>query len=126
MRTIPFMCRPAPAVPTRKSGAKCSSPSRSGPTRSLRMADRILVLYGSYRSNRMGIRLADFIVAGLRARGEAAAVVRAKMLGRPMLGRESIGEVGQGLQIAFPRFADDLAWWTEAAKSQRARKAPPY
>src|SRR5258708_199765 len=39
---------------------------------------------------------------------------------------EPIGEVGQGLQIAFSRFADDLAWWTEAAKSQRARKAPPY
>jgi hypothetical protein len=25
-----------------------------------------------------------------------------------------------------PRFADDLAWWTEAAKAQRARTAPPY
>jgi len=196
------------------------------------MADRILVLYGSYRSNRMGIRLADFIVAGLRARGESAEFVDAKMIGLPMLDRmykeypagsappamealaakiraadafifvvgeynwgmqpglknltdhfleewfwrpaaiasysagrlsgvrsgtlwpgtlsemgmvvisstlavgpishtlsasgEPIGEVGQGLQIAFSRFADDLAWWTEAAKSQRARKAPPY
>jgi NAD(P)H-dependent FMN reductase len=39
---------------------------------------------------------------------------------------EPIGEAGQGLQKAFPRFADDLAWWTEAAKTQRARKAPPY
>jgi NAD(P)H-dependent FMN reductase len=37
-----------------------------------------------------------------------------------------IGEGGRALQRAFPRFADDLAWWTEAAKSQRARKAPPY
>jgi len=27
------------------------------------MSNRILVLYGSYRSDRMGIRLADFIVA---------------------------------------------------------------
>jgi hypothetical protein len=25
-----------------------------------------------------------------------------------------------------PRFADDLAWWTEAARAQRALKAPPY
>ena len=30
------------------------------------MTDRILVFYGSYRSDRMGIRLADFMVAGLR------------------------------------------------------------
>jgi hypothetical protein len=37
-----------------------------------------------------------------------------------------IGEAGAALQQAFPRFADDLAWWTEAAKAQRARKAPPY
>ncbi len=27
---------------------------------------------------------------------------------------------------SFSRFADDLAWWTEAAKAQRQRKAPPY
>ena len=33
------------------------------------MTHRILVLYGSYRSDRMGIRLAQFIVDGLRARG---------------------------------------------------------
>ena len=30
------------------------------------MADKILVFYGSYRSDRMGIRLADYLVAGLR------------------------------------------------------------
>jgi NAD(P)H-dependent FMN reductase len=196
------------------------------------MADRILVLYGSYRSNRSGIRLADFIVAGLRARGESAELVDAKIVALPMLDRmykeyptgsappamealaakiraadafifvvgeynwgmqpglknltdhfleewfwrpaaiasysagrlsgarsstlwhgtlsemgmvvisstlavgpiahtlstsgEPIGEAGQALQKGFPRFADDLAWWTEAARSQRARKAPPY
>jgi hypothetical protein len=39
---------------------------------------------------------------------------------------EPIGEGGAALEHAFPRFADDLAWWTEAAKSQRARGAPPY
>jgi NAD(P)H-dependent FMN reductase len=196
------------------------------------MADRILVLYGSYRSDRMGIRLADFIVAGLKARGEDAELVDAKAIGLPMLDRmykeyprgsapealealaskirtadafvfvtgeynwgmqpglknltdhfleewfwrpaaiasysagriagarsafvwhgtlsemgmvvtsstlavgpiaqalapdaKPIGEAGQALERAFPRFADDLAWWTEAAKMQRARKAPPY
>ena len=36
------------------------------------------------------------------------------------------GEGGKVLERAFPRFADDLAWWTEAAKAQRARKKPPY
>ena len=196
------------------------------------MKDRILVVYGSYRSNRKGIRLADFIVASLRARGESPELLDAKFIGLPMLDRmykeyakgeapvameavatkiraadafvfvvgeynwgiqpglknltdhfleewfwrpaaivsysggrlsgarsnflwhgtlsemgmvvisstltagpisqtlnatgEPIGEAGQQLQRAFPRFADDLAWWTEAAKSQRARKTPPY
>ena len=37
-----------------------------------------------------------------------------------------IGEGGKALDAAFPRFADDLAGWMEAAKAQRARRAPPY
>jgi NAD(P)H-dependent FMN reductase len=196
------------------------------------MNDRILVLYGSYRSERKGIRLADFVVASLRARGESPELIDAKIVGLPMLDRmykeypkgeapvamealaakirtadafifvvgeynwgmqpglknltdhfleewfwrpaaivsysagrlsgarsnslwhgtisemgmvvisstltvgpishtltasgEPLGEAGLALQSAFPRFADDLAWWTEAAKSLRARKAPPY
>jgi NAD(P)H-dependent FMN reductase len=196
------------------------------------MADRILVLYGSYRSDRMGIRLADFIVAGLKARGVDVELIDAKAVGLPMLDRmykehppgsapraleelaskikaadafvfvtgeynwgmqpglknltdhfleewfwrpaaiasysagriagarssfmwhgtlsemgmivvsstltigpisealsadgKPLGEAGKFLEKAFPRFADDLAWWTEAAKMQRARKAPPY
>jgi hypothetical protein len=36
------------------------------------------------------------------------------------------GEAGQALERSFKRFADDLAWWTEAAKAQRARRPPPY
>jgi hypothetical protein len=36
------------------------------------------------------------------------------------------GEAGKALEGAFPRFADDLTWWTEAAKVQRQRKPPPY
>jgi NAD(P)H-dependent FMN reductase len=36
------------------------------------------------------------------------------------------GEAGQALERAFGRFADDLAWWTEAATAQRARRRPPY
>jgi NAD(P)H-dependent FMN reductase len=196
------------------------------------MPDRILVLYGSYRSDRAGIRLANFIVSGLRNRGADAELIDAKAIGLPMLDRmykefapgtapkamealatkikaadafvfvtgeynwgmqpglknltdhfleewfwrpaaiasysagrisgaranvawhgtlsemgmvvvsstlavgpidqtldengEVIGRPGQALQQAFPRFADDLAWWTEAAKAQRGRKPPPY
>jgi len=196
------------------------------------MADRVLVFYGSYRSDRMGIRLADYIVAGLQARGEDAELIDAKAVGLPMLDRmykeypsgsapqalealaskiraadafvfvtgeynwgvqpglknltdhfleewfwrpaaiasysagriagarsalhwhgtlsemgmivisstltvgpiaqalgadgKPFGEAGQLLERSFFRFADDLAWWTEAAKMQRARKAPPY
>src|SRR5262245_46702370 len=196
------------------------------------MPDRILVVYGSYRSDRMGIRLADFIVAGLRARGADAELIDAKAVGLPMLDRmykeypkgsappametlagkiraadafvfvtgeynwgvqpglknltdhfleewfwrpaaiasysagriagarsallwhgtlsemgmivisstlavgpiaealtaegKPIGEAGRLLDRAFPRFADDLLWWSEAAKMQRARRAPPY
>ncbi len=197
------------------------------------MPDRILVFYGSYRRDRMGIRLADFIVAGLAERGAEVELIDAKALALPMLdrmykeyppgsapevlatlarkiraadafvfvtgeynwgmqpglknltdhfleewfwrpaaiasysagrfsgaraalawhgtlsemgmvvvsstlaagpiaealdadGKSIDGPGGRALQRAFPRFADDLAWWTEAAKAQRARKAPPY
>lgn len=196
------------------------------------MTDRILVFYGSYRSDRMGIRLADFVVRNLRERGADAELIDAKAVGLPMLDRmykehpkgqapaaleelaqkiigadgfvfvtgeynwgiqpglknltdhfleewfwrpaaiasysagrfsgaraalawhgtlsemgmvvtsqtiavgpigqslsetgEPIGEGGKALVRAFPRFADDLLWWVEAAKEQRARKKPPY
>ena len=36
------------------------------------------------------------------------------------------GEAGAALQRSFPRFASDLAWWTEAAKLQHGRRKPPY
>jgi NAD(P)H-dependent FMN reductase len=202
------------------------------PRGSEKMADRILVLYGSYRFNRMGIRLADFLVAGLRDRGSDTELIDAKAVGLPILERmykeyprgtapaamealaekiraadgfvfvtgeynwgmqpglknltdhfleewywrpaaiasysagrlsgaraatawhgtlsemgmvvisstlavgpisqsisaegKPVGEAGKQLEHAFPRFADDLAWWIEAAKAQRARKPPPY
>ena len=196
------------------------------------MSHRVLVLYGSYRSDRMGIRLAQFVVEGLRGRGDDVELVDARAVGLPMLDRmykehrkgeapaaleklagqigdadgfvfitgeynwgiqpglknltdhfleewfwrpaaiasysagrlsgvraatawhgtlsemgmvvisstiavgpiaqtlseqgEPTGEGGKALERAFPRFADDLAWWVEAAKAQRARKPPPY
>jgi NAD(P)H-dependent FMN reductase len=196
------------------------------------MADKILVFYGSYRADRMGVRLADYVVDGLRSRGAQAELVDAKAVDLPMLDRmykeyppgtapaamealaaklrgadafvfvtgeynwgpqpglknltdhfleewfwrpaaiasysagrfsgvrsgtawhailsemgmvvisstlavgpiaqtldvdgKPTGSGGEALQKAFPRFADDLAWWTEAARWQRARKPPPY
>ena len=196
------------------------------------MSYRIVVLYGSYRSDRMGIRLAHYVVEGLRGRGQDVELIDAKAVGLPMLDRmykeypkgeapaalerlagqireadgfvfvtgeynwgmqpglknltdhfleewfwrpaaiasysagrfsgaraalawhgtlsemgmvvisssiavggiaqtlsadgKPVGEGGKALEQAFPRFADDFLWWVEAAKAQRARKAPPY
>ena len=196
------------------------------------MSDKILVFYGSYRSDRMGIRLADYLVAGFAARGAEVELMDAKAIDLPMLDRmykeypkghapaamealaekirgadafvfvtgeynwgpqpglknltdhfleewfwrpaaiasysagrfsgvrsgtlwhsilsemgmvvvsstlavgpisqtldadaQPTGAAGEALSRAFVRFADDLAWWTEAARAQHARKAPPY
>jgi NAD(P)H-dependent FMN reductase len=196
------------------------------------MSNRILVFYGSYRSDRMGIRLAQFVVDGLRGRGEDVELIDAKVVGLPMLDRmykeyktgeappalerlagqirgadgfvfvtgeynwgvqpglknltdhfleewfwrpaaiasysagrfagaraatawhgtlsemgmvvvsstiavgpiaqtlsvdaKPTGEGGKALEHAFPRFADDLAWWIEAARAQRRQKPSPY
>jgi NAD(P)H-dependent FMN reductase len=196
------------------------------------MGHRILIFYGSYRSDRMGIRLADYLVAAFRARGADVALIDARAVALPMLDRmykehpegeappamealarqiraadafvfvtgeynwgvqpglknltdhfleewfwrpaaiasysrtrmsgarsnltwhgilsemgmavisstltvgpiadtldadgRPIDPAGKFLEGAFPRFADDLAWWTEAAKAQRARAKPPY
>jgi NAD(P)H-dependent FMN reductase len=51
------------------------------------MAPSLLVLYGSYRSDRVGIRLARFLVAGFAARGARAELVDAREVGLPMLDR---------------------------------------
>jgi NAD(P)H-dependent FMN reductase len=51
------------------------------------MSNRILVFYGSYRSDRMGIRLAEFVVERLRRRGEAVELIDAKAINLPMLDR---------------------------------------
>ena len=196
------------------------------------MSNRVLVFYGSYRSDRLGIRLAQFVVEGFRTRGDDVELIDAKAVGLPMLDRmykeypkdaapaalEKLasqiraadgfvfitgeynwgvqpglknltdhfleewfwrpaaiasysagrfsgaraglawhgtlsemgmvvisstiaagpiaqtlsadgapnGEAGKALETAFPRFADDLTWWMEAAKAQQARKKPPY
>ena len=51
------------------------------------MSHRILIFYGSYRSDRMGIRLAEFVVERFRRRGEAVELIDAKAVNLPMLDR---------------------------------------
>src|SRR5262245_2042502 len=66
------MAPPRPPLPTLRSGS---------------MTVRVLVFYGSYRSDRMGIRLADYVVAGLMARGGDVELVDARAVRLPMLDR---------------------------------------
>ncbi|HMF21028.1 MAG TPA: NAD(P)H-dependent oxidoreductase [Pseudolabrys sp.] len=51
------------------------------------MSNRILVFYGSYRSDRMGIRLARFVVDRLRRGGNDVELIDAKAINLPMLDR---------------------------------------
>ena len=46
-----------------------------------------LVFYGSYRSDRAGIRLARYLTAGLSARGHQTTLIDARDVGLPMLDR---------------------------------------
>ncbi len=66
------------------------------------MSHRVLVLYGSYRRDRMGIRLANFIVEGFTRRGHDVELIDAKAVGLPMLDRMykeyPAGEAPQALE----------------------------
>ena len=75
------------------------------------MSNRILVLYGSYRSDRMGIRLAHYLVEGFHARGDEAELVDAKAVGLPMLDR---------MYKEYPKGERRRRW-----KSWRGRSATP-
>ena len=49
------------------------------------MALDILVLYGSYRRGRRGIRLADYLIRGFQTLGHQAELIDAQAVGLPML-----------------------------------------
>jgi NAD(P)H-dependent FMN reductase len=51
------------------------------------MNNHVLVFYGSYRSGRMGIRLAEYMVKRLRRHGDEVELVDAKAINLPMLDR---------------------------------------
>ena len=71
----------------------------------------ILVFYGSYRSDRKGVRLADFLVRRLGERGEAVELIDAKAVGLPMLDR---------MYKEYPKGAAPEALETMADKIRRA------
>ena len=75
------------------------------------MTNRILVFYGSYRSDRMGIRLAQFVVEGLRGRGDDVELIDARAVGLPMLDR---------MYKEYPKGRHLPRW-----KNSRARSATP-
>ncbi|GBR23811.1 hypothetical protein AA0488_0230 [Kozakia baliensis NRIC 0488] len=51
------------------------------------MSDRILIFYGSYRSDRQGIRLAEWLVRAYADRGMQAELIDAKVIDLPILDR---------------------------------------
>ena len=51
------------------------------------MADNVLVFYGSYRTARIGIRMATFVTKELRAGGANAELIDAREVGLPILDR---------------------------------------
>ena len=51
------------------------------------MTDNILIFYGSYRTDRQGIRLVDFLVRSFATRGAQPELIDAKALELPMMDR---------------------------------------
>ena len=51
------------------------------------MSDRILIFYGSYRRDRQGIRLADYLAREFSGRGGEVEIIDAKAIDLPILDR---------------------------------------
>ncbi len=70
---------------------------------------KLLVFYGSYRRDRMGIRLADYLVAGFAARRHDVELIDARAVGLPMLDRMykeyAKGEAPAAMQALADRIA---------------------
>ena len=81
------------------------------------MSNRILVFYGSYRSDRMGIRLAEFVVDRLRRRGDDAELIDAKAINLPILDR-MYKEYPKGhAPEALEQLAQKIRWRTDSSSS---------
>ena len=76
------------------------------------MSERILILYGSYRSDRQGIRLAEWLVRPFTQRGAEPELIDAKALDFPMLDRMykdySRGEVPPALKRCRTRSGEPM------------------
>lgn len=72
------------------------------------MSHRILVLYGSYRQARVGIRLARWIVAQLAQAGHDAELVDAQAVGLPMLDKRYMDYADGDAPAAMEALADKL------------------
>ena len=59
-------------------GIGCVTEAQTLEGEDARMADKVLVFYGSYRTERVGIRMATFATAELRARGANAELIDAR------------------------------------------------
>jgi hypothetical protein len=73
---------------------------------------RILVFYGSYRSDRLGIRLGAVRGRGLRGRGDDVELIDAKAVGLPMLDR---------MYKEYPKGEAPARWKTRRADPRRRR-----
>src|SRR3977135_2592194 len=74
----PYSLEPAGVSGRKKGRAPVESRGSDPHVVGYAMSHRILVFYGSYRSDRMGIRLAQFVVDGLRDRGGDLELTHAK------------------------------------------------
>jgi len=69
----------------------------------------ILVLYGSYRRNRMGIRLAAYLINGFLALGHKAELIDAMAINLPMLDQRYSDYPAGEAPAAMAALADRLA-----------------
>jgi multimeric flavodoxin WrbA len=98
---------------------------------------RILVLYGSYRSDRKGIRLAQHICEELRSRGDVAELIDAKAVGLPIMDRMykgyPPGEAPTQMEALAARIrqADAFVFvvgeynWGSSARAQKSHRSLP-
>lgn len=73
------------------------------------MSLNILVLYGSYRAGRMGIRLADYLIDGFQQMGHNAELVDAMQVGLPLLDQRYSDYSAGEAPPAMAALADRLA-----------------
>jgi NAD(P)H-dependent FMN reductase len=78
---------------------------------------RFVVIAGSVRSSRLGIRAARFVERSLASRGHEIALVDPMDVQLPLLDRP-------GCLARFTRFATEFAWYAAALKEARRAGVP--